>query len=147
MSQEIKFKIRPFRIDDLQDVISLWHSCNLVRPWSNPQKDIARKLGVNPEWFLVAVSGQQLIGSIMVGYEGHRGWINYLAVAAEFRCRGIGAQLMAQAESILRDAGCAKINLLVRAENQPGLSRFYENLGFHLDDVVCYGKRLENDEP
>jgi ribosomal protein S18 acetylase RimI-like enzyme len=144
--KEIEFQIRPYRADDLQDVIELWRSCELVRPWNGPQKDIERKLRVNPEWFLVALCDHQLIGTVMVGYEGHRGWINYLAVAANFRHQGIGARLMEKAEKILRDAGCAKINLLVRVENQPALSRFYESLGFRLDKVVCYGKRLQEDQ-
>jgi ribosomal protein S18 acetylase RimI-like enzyme len=146
MNREIKFKVRPFRIDNSPDVIRLWRTCDLIRRWNDPHKGIARKLRVNPEWFLVVVSGKQLIGSIMVGYEGHRGWINYLAVAPEFRCQGIGSQLMEEAEKILQGAGCAKINLLVRVENEPELSRFYQNLGFSLDRVACYGKRLKSDE-
>jgi ribosomal protein S18 acetylase RimI-like enzyme len=101
---------------------------------------------VNPEWFLVAALGEEVVGSIMIGYEGHRGWINYLAVAAPFRRHGIGAQLMQKAETILRAVGCPKINLQVRVGNESELSRFYASLGFRLDEVVCYGKRLEVDK-
>jgi ribosomal protein S18 acetylase RimI-like enzyme len=118
----------------------------LIRPWNDPTKDIVRKLRVNPEWFLVAALGEEIVGSIMVGYEGHRGWINYLAVAAPFRGRSIGTQLMKRAELILRAVGCPKINLPVRVGNEAELSRFYVGLGFRLDEVVCYGKRLEADE-
>jgi ribosomal protein S18 acetylase RimI-like enzyme len=139
-------EIRPFQPDDSNQVTELWNSCNLIRPWNDPEKDIARKLRVNPEWFLVANLGEEIVGSIMVGYEGHRGWINYLAVAAPFRCRGIGTQLMERAEKILRAVGCSKINLQVRVGNEPELSRFYVGLGFRLDQVVCYGKRLEVDK-
>jgi ribosomal protein S18 acetylase RimI-like enzyme len=139
-------EIRPFQPDDSNQVTELWNSCNLIRPWNDPEKDIARKLRVNPEWFLVANLGEEIGGSIMVGYEGNRGWINYLAVAAPFRCRGIGTQLMERAEKILRAVGCSKINLLVRVGNEPELSRFYVGLGFRLDEVVCYGKRLEVDK-
>ena len=139
-------EIRPFQPNDSNQVTGLWHSCNLIRPWNDPKKDIARKLRVNPEWFLVAILGKEIVGSIMVGYEGHRGWINYLAVAAPFRCRGIGTQLMERAEVMLRAAGCSKINLLVRVGNEQELSRFYIGLGFRLDEVICYGKRLEADE-
>jgi ribosomal protein S18 acetylase RimI-like enzyme len=139
-------EIRPFQPIDLEQVIGLWHSCNLIRPWNDLRKDIARKLRVNPKWFLVAILGQEIVGSIMVGYEGHRGWINCLAVAAPFRCRGIGYRLMERAEEILRAVGCPKINLLVRVGNQAELPRFYARLGFGLDQVVCYGKRLEADE-
>jgi ribosomal protein S18 acetylase RimI-like enzyme len=145
-SRLASLEIRPFRPSDLNQVIGLWRSCNLIRPWNDPEKDIARKLRVNPEWFLVANLGEEIVGSIMVGYEGHRGWINYLAVAAPFRCRGIGTQLMERAEKILRAVGCSKINLLVRVGNEPELSRFYVGLGFRLDEVVCYGKRLEVDK-
>jgi ribosomal protein S18 acetylase RimI-like enzyme len=79
-------EIRPFLAGDLDDVIGLWRSCNLTRPWNDPGKDIARKLRVNRDWFLVAVLDREIVGSIMVGYEVHRGWINYLAVAPSFRC-------------------------------------------------------------
>jgi ribosomal protein S18 acetylase RimI-like enzyme len=101
-----RLNIRPFQTDDLNDVIRLWRSCNLIRPWNDPSKDIARKLRVNPEWFLVAALDKEIVGSIMIGYEGHRAWINYLAVAAPFRRRGIGTQLMRKAEAVLRATGC-----------------------------------------
>jgi ribosomal protein S18 acetylase RimI-like enzyme len=141
-----RLEIRPFQPTDLDDVIGLWQSCNLVRPWNSPSKDIARKLAVKPEWFLVATLGGEIVGSIMVGYEGHRGWINYLAVVPQFRRGRIGTRLMERAEAILRAVGCPKINLMVRLESKQELSRFYEDLGFRQDAVVCYGKRLENDE-
>jgi ribosomal protein S18 acetylase RimI-like enzyme len=141
-----RLNIRPFQTDDLNDVIRLWRSCNLIRPWNDPSKDIARKLRVNPEWFLVAALDKEIVGSIMIGYEGHRAWINYLAVAAPFRRRGIGTQLMRKAEAVLRATGCPKINLLVRVGNEQELSRFYAGLGYRLDEVACYGKRLEVDE-
>lgn len=140
-----RLEIRSFRPDDLNGVIGLWHSCDLIRPWNDPSKDIARKLRVNPEWFLVAILGNELVGSIMIGYEGHRGWINYLAVSPAFRRRGIGTELMETAEGILRAAGSPKINLQVRAGSDEEFSWFYRRLGFRLDEVVCYGKRLEDD--
>jgi ribosomal protein S18 acetylase RimI-like enzyme len=139
-------EIRPFRPSNLNEVIGLWRSSDLIRPWNDPNKEIARKLRVNPEWFLVAALGEEIVGSIMIGYEGHRGSINYLAVAAPFRRHGIGAQLMQKAETILRAVGCPKINLQVRVGNESELSRFYTSLGFRLDEVVCYGKRLEVDK-
>jgi ribosomal protein S18 acetylase RimI-like enzyme len=139
-------EIRPFQPSDLNAVIGLWRSCNLTRSWNDPSKDIARKLRVNPEWFLVAALGEEIVGSVMIGYEGHRGWINYLAVAGPFRRQGIGTQLMQRAETILRALGCPKINLQVRVGSGSELSRFYSNLGFGIDEVVCYGKRLEVDE-
>ena len=136
--------IRPFQTTDELAVISLWRKCNLTHPNNDPRKDIARKMRVNPEMFLVAESDGQIIGSVMVGYEGHRGWINYLAVDPDYRLKGLGRQLMAHAEQLLRAAGCPKINLQVRSTNQAVIA-FYEAIGFANDEVVSFGKRLERD--
>ena len=136
--------IRAFRSADETDVIALWRECGLVRPWNDPGKDIARKMQVNPGWFLVAESNGRIVASVMVGYEGHRGWINYLAVDPALQRSGLGRTLMNEAERILRAAGCPKINLQVRRTNG-GVIAFYERLGFVADDVVSLGKRLEQD--
>ncbi|MCX6950996.1 MAG: GNAT family acetyltransferase [Verrucomicrobia bacterium] len=135
--------IRPFRADDEDAVIALWRACEMLR-WSDPRKDVARKLRVNPEWFLVGELGGRLMASCMVGYEGHRGWINFLAIAPEHQGGGHGQALMAEAERILRRVGCAKINLQVRAQNKKVIG-FYERLGFATEDLVNLGKRLERD--
>jgi len=136
--------IRPFQPTDEHAVVALWRACDLVRPWNDPHKDIRRKLRVNPEWFLVGESGGRVVGSVMAGYEGHRGWINYLAVEPGRRRAGHGRALMAEAERLLRAAGCAKINLQVRTGNA-GVVAFYERLGYKQDDCVSLGKRLEPD--
>jgi ribosomal protein S18 acetylase RimI-like enzyme len=135
--------IRPFRPADENDVIALWRTCGMLR-WSDPHKDIARKSRVNPEWFLVGELGGRLMATCMVGYEGHRGWINLLAVAPEHQRGGHGKALMAEAERILRGVGCAKINLQVRSTNTKVVA-FYERLGFVADELVNLGKRLECD--
>jgi ribosomal protein S18 acetylase RimI-like enzyme len=145
MPERTATTIRPFRAADEPSVIALWRSCGLVRPWNDPHKDIARKLRVNPEWFLVAERGGRVVASMMIGYEGHRGWINYLAVEPARQRLGLGRELMAEAERILRAAGCPKISLQVRAANA-GVRAFYERLGFATDDVVSLGKRLERDD-
>ncbi len=137
--------IRPYRLTDEAAVVALWRACDLLRPWNNPHRDIARKLRVNPEWFLVALQGGQLAGTVMAGYEGHRGWINYLAVAPACRRGGLGRALMAEAERLLRGAGCPKINLQVRAGNAEAVA-FYRALGYKIDDAISMGKRLESDE-
>jgi ribosomal protein S18 acetylase RimI-like enzyme len=113
---------------------------------NNPRRDIARKLRVNPEWFLVGELEGRIVAACMAGYEGHRGWINYLAVAPELQRCGHGRQMMAEAERVLREAGCPKINLQVRASNA-AVVQFYRSLGFKLDEVVSMGKRLETDQP
>ena len=116
----------------------------MTRPWNDPRKDIARKLRVNPEWFLVAEAAGAVVGSVMAGYEGHRGWINYLAVDPARRRAGLGRALMAAAEQQLRTAGCPKINLQVRPDNRAAIA-FYERLGFAVEGAVSLGKRLEVD--
>lgn len=137
-------QLRPYQPADEAAVIALWRACDLVRPWNDPQRDIARKLHVNPEWFLVARQDARIVGTIMVGYEGHRGWINYLAVAPDQQRRGIGRALMTEAERLLRAAGYPKINLLVRRTNADVIA-FYARLGFAEDAAVSLGKRLVHD--
>jgi ribosomal protein S18 acetylase RimI-like enzyme len=134
-------KVRPYVSSDESAVIALWESCGLVRPQNDPRKDIARKLAVNPEWFLVAESDGKIVGAVMAGYEGHRGWINYLAVAPAERKKGVGRALMLEAERVLRAAGCPKINLQVRPDN-PAVIAFYERIGFSVEGAISLGKRL-----
>lgn len=133
--------IRSYRESDQAAVIALWQTCGLLRPQNNPHKDIARKLCVNPEWFLVAEAGDRIIGAVMAGYEGHRGWINYLAVEPARQRSGLGRALMAGAEQRLRAAGCPKINLQVRPENKAAIA-FYERIGFSIEGAISLGKRL-----
>ena len=80
----------------------------------------------------------------MAGYEGHRGWLNYVAVTPEHRRGGLGRAMVEEAERLLREAGCPKINLQVRTSNQ-AVIKFYRRLGYVVDDVVSMGKRLERD--
>jgi ribosomal protein S18 acetylase RimI-like enzyme len=136
-------KIRPFRPADEPAVIALWRDCDLVR-WTDPRKDVARKLRVNPEWFLVGEEEGRVMATCMVGYEGHRGWINLLAVAPSLQGSGHGRAMVAEAERLLRAAGCPKINLQVRTSNLAVLA-FYRRLGFKVDEVVSLGKRLRPD--
>lgn len=138
-------QIRPFNVADEPAVIELWNKCELIRPVNNPAKDIRRKLSVNPELFLVGTLNDKVIATVMAGYEGHRGWINYLAVDPDHRLRGYGRQIMVEAEGLLQAAGCTKINLQARTSNRAVLA-FYERIGFRVDDVVSFGKRLEHDE-
>ena len=136
--------VRVFKESDEARVIELWTFAGLVRSWNDPKKDIARKLKVQRELFLVAELEGTVVGVVMAGYEGHRGWVNYLAVYIGQRRRGIGSALMRDAERRLRLLGCPKINLQVRAENRD-VQAFYAALGFKDDNVVSLGKRLEDD--
>ena len=136
--------IRPYEAADLESLVQLWQDCGLVKPWNDPHKDIARKLAVDPELLLVALLEDELVATVMVGYEGHRGWINYLAVSPAQRRSGLGRLMMAAAEQRLLDRGCPKINLQVRSSNREVIA-FYQALGYAVDDVVGMGKRLEKD--
>jgi ribosomal protein S18 acetylase RimI-like enzyme len=138
-------RIRVFQPDDEEAVIRLWRQCDLLRPWNNPEKDIHRKMAVRPDLFLVGEIEGKIIASVMAGYEGHRGWMNYLAVAPEFQRRGLARTLVAEVEELLREAGCPKINLQVRTSNQ-AVIEFYRKLGYAIDEVVSMGKRLERDD-
>ena len=138
--------IRVFHPADETAVIDLWLRCGLVAPQNNPHADIQRKLAVAPELFLVGTLGEEIAATVMAGYEGHRGWINYLAVAPHLQKAGYGRAIMDHAESLLRARGCPKINLQVRTANRQVIE-FYQRLGFVIDDVVSLGKRLVRDEP
>jgi len=133
--------IRAFSEHDTQAVIALWRACELTRPWNNPEKDIERKLSVKDNLFLVAEDNTAIVGSVMGGYDGHRGWINYLAVAPSQRGLGLGKQLMQSVEIRLKNAGCPKINLQVRRGNHDA-EQFYRAIGFDEDECISFGKRL-----
>lgn len=137
--------IRPYQTSDEEAVVKLWDDCGLVVPHNNPLRDIERKLGVNPEWFLVGKIEGTIIASCMAGYEGHRGWINYLAVAPSEQRKGHAAKIMNEAERLLRATGCPKINLQVRASNEEVIE-FYRSIGFTVDPVTSMGKRLLADQ-
>ncbi len=137
--------IREFNIKDKDEVISLWIESDLVKPWNNPDQDIERKLKVNPELFLVGEKSGQIIASVIGGYEGHRGWINYLAVGKKYRRLGYGKEMMVAVENKIKTMGCPKINLQVRDTNIEVIE-FYKSIGYLDDRVVGLGKRLEDDE-
>jgi len=153
--------IRPFEGADADAVVALWQACGLTRPWNDPRRDIERKLTTQPELFLVVegapdlvpgvagsasdsageASATTIVGSAMAGYDGHRGWVNYLAVAPSAQGRGLGRRLMQAVEERLLERGCPKINLQIREGNEPVLA-FYRALGYTPDAAVSFGKRL-----
>ncbi|WP_243648389.1 GNAT family acetyltransferase [Agromyces fucosus] len=139
-------RIRSFDVADTEPVVELWRSAGLVVPWNDPYRDIERKLAVQPELFLVGESDGAVVATAMIGYDGHRGWVNYLAVDLERRGERLGALLMAEAERLLTERGCPKLNLQVRSTNT-GVIEFYRSLGYRVDEVVSLGKRLVPDAP
>ena len=139
-------QIREFIEKDTKAVIALWVRCRLVVPSNNPQKDIERKLEVDRDLFLVGTLENKIVATVMGGYDGHRGWINYLAVDPDYRNNGYGRLIMKEVEQRIRTKGCSKINLQVRTTNK-GVIEFYQSLGYSDDHVIGLGKRLEEDEP
>ena len=134
-------RIRPYQESDRPAVVELWNITGLTKPHNDPHKDIDRKLKVNPELFLVGEVDGTLVATAMAGYEGHRGWVNYLAVQPGFQGNGYGRQLMERVETLLKDRGCPKVNLQVRSTNADVIA-FYQSLGYGVDEAVSLGKRL-----
>ena len=145
MPQTDAMDIRSFASPDAPGVVGLWRECDLTRPWNDPHKDIERKVALGDDLFLVGVEDDGIVATVMAGYEGHRGWINYLAVADRCRRRGYARELMDEAERRLGARGCPKINLQIRTTNRAAIS-FYERLGYQFDEVISMGKRLAHDE-
>ena len=137
-------EIRAFQPGDEAAVIALWKECSLTRPWNDPHKDIARKLEVQSELLLVGTIDGAVMASVMAGYDGHRGWVNYLAVAPQYRREGHARALMHYVESKLQELGCPKVQLLVRNTNMEA-REFYRRLGYAQDESVSLGKRLIED--
>jgi len=135
----VSIAIRPLVDADVEPVVALWTAAGLTRPWNDPHKDIRRAREVWPELLLVADDDGAVVGTVMAGYDGHRGWLSYLASAR--RGEGIGRALVAEAERRLLALGCPKVMLMVRAENR-GVMDYYAELEYARDDVAVLGKRL-----
>lgn len=135
----MSIRIRTFDRSDTEAVVALWEAAGLTRPWNDPHHDIERKLAVQPELFLVAVDRDELVGSVMAGYDGHRGWLYYLASARSRE--GIGRALVAAAEERLVRMGCPKVQLMVRPDNEAAHG-FYDALGYEPFEIWTTGKRL-----
>ncbi len=131
-------KIRPYKFKDEKKVIQLWIDCGLVVSHNNPIRDIERKMEVNPEWFLVGELDGEIMASCMVGYEGHRGWINYLAVSPNYQRKGYAKRIMDKAENLLIEVGCPKINLQIRETNQKTIEFYRISL-----NVVGFSKQIK----
>jgi ribosomal protein S18 acetylase RimI-like enzyme len=137
--------IRPLRQSDRRAVVARWRECDLIRPVNDPDLDIDRKLSNDPDHLIVAELNGAVVGSLMFDYDGHRGWLNYLAVKPEHQGTGLGRALVTYAEHELGTAGCAKVNLQIRKSNLQAVE-FYRRLGYLIDDVVSLGRRLIVDE-
>jgi ribosomal protein S18 acetylase RimI-like enzyme len=133
--------MREAQAADAGAVIALWEACGLTRPWNDPAVDFARAVAGPASAVLLLREGGALAASVMVGFDGHRGWVYYLAVAPERRRAGLGRVMMDAAEAWLRARGAPKIQLMVRADNEAALG-FYESLGLDRQQVVTLGRFL-----
>ena len=139
--QQTQLHIRPYQSDDEEQVVALWYCCNLVRHGINPQEEIRRKVTFQPELFLVGLLECQVVATVMAGYEGRRGWLNYVAVSPEYQRQGLGRRIVESAIAQLKEKGCPKVNLQIVVSNQSVVS-FYEGLGFAVEELVSMGRRL-----
>lgn len=139
---DMDIEIRTYREGDREGVISLWE---IVFPgsavWNKSEKVIATKLSTQPELFFVAIQENSVVGTILAGFDGVRGWVHRLAVSPDWRRQGLASMLMQKAESGLKDVGCPKLNLQVRASNLEVL-KFYDSLGYKVEPRASLGKLL-----
>lgn len=126
---------------DREAVVALWRACDLTRPWNDPDRDYLQAVSGATSAVLVVRDGDAITGSVMVGFDGHRGWVYYLAVHSGFRRSGIGRALMAAAEDWLAAHEAPKIQLMVREDNAAATG-FYTALGFERQAVATYGRFL-----
>jgi ribosomal protein S18 acetylase RimI-like enzyme len=134
--------IRPATAEDTNDAIALWQQCDLTRPWNDPASDFARAIGNSGSEVLVMRDQGRIVGSVMVGHDGHRGWVYYLAVAPDARGQGLGRTLMDAAEAWLGERGVPKVQLMVRDTNAAAQA-FYTALGYAVQPVATWGKWID----
>lgn len=127
---------------DASSVVALWAEARLTRPWNDAAKDFQRALDGTTSAVLGLKQDSELLGTVMVGHDGHRGWVYYLAVAAAHQRKGIGSELMSAAEEWLRKVGAVKVHLMVRSENHSVLN-FYGSVGYETSDVKVLSRWLE----
>ena len=138
-----EISIRPYKEQDEEGVVKLWETCFPDDPpWNEPRDVIRRKMTVQPELLLVALVGDQVVGTVLAGYDGFRGWVNKVATHPSHQRKGIASQLMGAAEKALADMGCPKLNLQVRTDNT-SVVEFYKDAGYAVEDRVSMGKRLK----
>ena len=136
-----KYNITIFEDKHRTQVIDLWKKCNLIKSWNDPNKDIDRKLKVNDNLFLIVEFNKVIIGSAMIGYDGHRGSLYYLAVDPKHQGKGVGKMLMKEIEKRLIEVGCPKINVFIRNSNIE-VKEFYQSIDYEEQNCLVYGKRL-----
>lgn len=134
--------IAPLDPEDVDDAVALWTEAGLTRPWNDASGDFLRAVDCPASAVLGRRVDGELVGSAMVGHDGHRGWVYYLAVARSARGRGLGKELMGAAEAWLVERGLPKIQFMVRTDNTAVLD-FYDHLGYAKQDCLVLGRRLD----
>ena len=134
--------IGPLPPERYAEAVALWREVGLTRPWNDPDEDLDRAVTGAASTVLATVDSGELLGTVMVGIDGHRAWMYYLAVSPAAQRGGIGSELVAAAEQWARERGAPKVMLMVRADNAEALT-FYAGLGYELNEVATLGKRLD----
>ena len=138
--------IAPIEDADIPAIIALWQRCGLTRPWNDPAADIAlARKGANAA-VLAGRDGSAIVATVLVGHDGHRGWVYYVAVDPDHRHKGYGGIVMEAAESWLRERGIEKLQLMVRSDNSQ-VQTFYQSLGYLAQERIVYAKWLDGREP
>jgi len=132
-------EIRPFVIEDTDQVLEVWNLAGVTSPERNPRSDIQKKLRHSPESFFVGAFEGRVAATVMVGYDGHRGWIYKLAVRPDLQRKGIGTQMMEHAEGWLRQQGCLRVKLQIDAA-RGGVAEFYKKLGYEVQPLISMAK-------
>ena len=138
----MNFQTKEATLENAGEIIKIWDECNLTRPWNNPSDDIANAILNLTSTILLLCNENRIIGTVMVGFDGHRGWIYYLAVAKEFQKMGFGKTLVFEAEKWLKVNNVPKVNLMIRSSNG-GVKQFYESCDYKISDVITMEKWLK----
>jgi hypothetical protein len=133
--------IRPFKQKDRNALIALWEACGLTRPWNPPNRDIDYCLKSKHGAILIGDIDGAMVASVMVGHDGHRGWVYYVAADPRRQRKGLGGAIMAAAEDWLQQRGAPKCMLLIRADNKK-VTRFYKSLGYDIEPRLVMSKRF-----
>jgi ribosomal protein S18 acetylase RimI-like enzyme len=142
----VALTVKPIEDRDIPEVIGLWQRCGSTRPWNDPARDIALARKDTNATVLLGRHDGALVASVLVGHDGHRGWVYYVTVDPDYRFKGFGRAIMSAAEHWLRARGIEKLQLMVRGDNAE-VHAFYQSLGYFEQERVVFAKWLDGREP